>query len=131
MERMMQRADPRPEDRGVLWGDVGALAFVVADASVSRGRIGRAQRRAPDHLEVWLMQVACHNASDARARFRPRPAHCKLIRADLRQRRAEVAASLNASVVNRVVSSWSHDIGGFHGQLTPELSASLHLLRGC
>ena len=46
----------------------------------------------PDYLEVWLMQVACHNASEARARFRPRPVHCKLIRVDLRQRRAEVAA---------------------------------------
>jgi hypothetical protein len=35
-----------------MWGDVVALAFVVADVSVSRGRIGRAQRRAADHLEV-------------------------------------------------------------------------------
>ncbi len=44
-----------PDHPGVLWGDVGALPSVEASAFVSLCRIGRGQRRGPEHHEVWLM----------------------------------------------------------------------------
>jgi ADP-ribosyl-[dinitrogen reductase] hydrolase len=46
-----------PEDEGVQWGDVRALAASNADAFVSLCRIGKLQRRGPDHSEVWLMDA--------------------------------------------------------------------------
>jgi hypothetical protein len=44
-----------PVDEGVVFGDVAALGDVEADAFISLCRIGRAQRRGPEHHEVWLV----------------------------------------------------------------------------
>ncbi len=42
-------------DDGVIFGDVGALAHADADAVVSLCRVGREDRRSPDHELVWLL----------------------------------------------------------------------------
>ncbi len=52
-----------PADPWVLWGDIGALATVDADAFVSLCRIGAAQRRGPEHHEVWLIDQPGEHAN--------------------------------------------------------------------
>ncbi|MBX9717809.1 MAG: hypothetical protein K2X36_03085, partial [Microbacteriaceae bacterium] len=46
---------PHPHDPGVLLGSIVDLDESDADAVVSLCRIGTAQRRAADHVEVWLI----------------------------------------------------------------------------
>ena len=70
-----------PHDAGVLLGSIADLDNAPVDAVVSLCRIGSAQRRAADHLEVWLidrdepganpnLDLVLRDAADAVAAFR-------------------------------------------------------------
>jgi ADP-ribosyl-[dinitrogen reductase] hydrolase len=74
-----------PHDDGVLLGAIGSLDAVLAgstvDAVVSLCRIGPAQRRGADHVEIWLvdnpdpaknpnLDAVLNDAADAVAAFR-------------------------------------------------------------